>query len=172
MTRPIWLLAALVLCTPALATPLGQLKLPRLSHLSAKAVDHTDISIPGFVFRMMATADDGDEAARQTLAHLRKIEIHSYTFDSDQAYSAGDVEALRQQLQGKEWSPVVHTHDAKDGEHADIYLCFEEKDACGLAILVTAPRELTVVNLVGRVPLEQVEAIGRELHVNTGSRGH
>jgi hypothetical protein len=62
MTRHLGFCATLVLCGSAIANPLGQLNVPTLPVPAAKAIDRTDLSIPGFVCRLMDSGGDGDAA--------------------------------------------------------------------------------------------------------------
>ena len=155
-----WILALLSL--PALAAPRGHLELASSTHLAARASDSTDITLPGYLFKMLGAGANDDPAAQQVLTRLDSIRIRSYTFDTDHAYTDEDVAPLRRQLLAEHWSPLVRTRDHQQGEQADVYICMDERSACGLAIVVTAPKEFTVVNLVGQIPLEQVETLSRE----------
>jgi hypothetical protein len=167
MKRPFLALALTVLTAPVLADG-GRLDLPASPQLAARASDSTDITLPGSLFSWLASGESGDPEARKILAHLQAIRIRSYSFDHEHAYDAADVAAVRRQLGAPQWSTIVSAHDRKEDEHSEVYICLQQETACGLAVVVTGPREFTVVNLVGRVPLDEVKAVTRELHLHNG----
>ena len=168
MKLPFLGLALTVLAAPVLADS-GRLDVPSSPALAARASDVTDITLPGSLFGWLGAGESGDAEARRILSHLQAIHIRSYSFDQDHAYGAQDVAAVRHQFGAPQWSAIVNAHDRKEDEHSEVYICLEHETACGLAVLVTSPREFTVVNLVGRVPLEDVKAVTRELHLHSGT---
>lgn len=160
------LIAALLVVPMAASAATSPLRLPDFSSLSRQASEHTDISLDAGLLRF-ASHFAGDMSAqdRQVLAGLERVEIHAYEFDHDGAWPVADVEAVRHQLQSSSWTRLVQAHDAKAREDVDICLSMDRdaaghEQANGLAILVTGPREVTLVNIVGRIDPEAFARLG------------
>jgi hypothetical protein len=168
--RQILALAALTLPVAALAQD-GHLKLPDFSALAARASEHTDISLDGgllnFARQFVNENDRGPDAAasRRFMANLRSIEVHSYEFKTDHAYSASDIDAVRRQLQAPGWKRLVQTHSAADQQDVDIYVSLDGERPTGLAIIAAEPREFTIVNLVGTIDLKDLASMGGQMGI-------
>jgi Domain of unknown function (DUF4252) len=147
----------------------GRLKLPDLSALSARASDHTDISLHGGLLALASQFMDGQNPdvaqAKKVVAGIKDIEVHSYTFTVDNAYSASDVEQLRHQLKSPEWQRLVQSHSAKEREAVDIFVSTDGQRANGIVIIAAEPRELTIVNLVGNIDLKEVATLGGQMGI-------
>jgi hypothetical protein len=93
---------------------------------------------------------------------LKGIYIKSFEFDQASQYSKADVEAVRSQL-SSQWTKVVQSIDKRSNQHDEIYLLKNGEQVGGVVILVAEPRELTVVNIVGNVPVEKIAALEHHL---------
>jgi hypothetical protein len=164
------LMALCALSATAAATTPGVIDLPALPALAARATDATDLTVPGSLLRMLAGGGEKDSATK-TLVGLNAVHIRSYTFRSDNAYSDADISRVRHQLEGGAWSRVVQAHSAADGERSEIYVCTTAETACGITLLVTEPREFTVINLAGSVPLDALRSV-RQLIPSAGHNAH
>jgi hypothetical protein len=143
-----------------------QLTLPDFSALRSRATDAVDITIGPLPLRLVGWAMDHDNdpdsdvaQARSVLKGIQALTIRHYEFASDFAYSKSDLEAVRRQLAGSGWSQVAHVRDQKKSEDVDVYLAMENDRITGLAILACEPREFTIVNAVGSLSKEQVDAL-------------
>jgi Domain of unknown function (DUF4252) len=138
----------------------AQLKLPSFADLKDKAVKSVDItigsSVLGFMGWMMHGDDKDTVELRKTLTGLKSVQIRSYQFTSDFAYSRADVDAVRSQLSGPGWSQLLKVHDQHKSEDVDIYIALDKQTIRGLAIIAANRREFTILNIVGSVALEQV----------------
>jgi Domain of unknown function (DUF4252) len=152
-------LACLVLPVLAAAQD-AQLKLPSFADLKDKAVQSVDItigsSVLGFMGWMMHGDDKDTVELKKTLTGLTSVQIRSYQFTSDFAYSRADVDAVRSQLSGPGWSQLIKVHDQHKNEDVDIYIALDKQTIKGLAIIAANRREFTILNIVGAVALEQV----------------
>jgi hypothetical protein len=152
----------------------AKLKLPDFSSLAGKATDSVNVSLSPWLLRLAAAfMDDKDEdsaATKKLLAGIKSIEVRSYEFDSDFAYSAADIEAVKKQLAAPGWSQLVQTHDRKNNEDVDVYIFVENNRTRGLALIAREPREFTIVNIVGSVGVEDLPKLGQHLHLlNSGT---
>jgi hypothetical protein len=128
-----------------------------------------NISLNPWLLRTVAAFmddSDADEAAtRKLLAGIKSVEVRSYEFAGDFAYSAADVDAVRQQLSAPGWSRLVQVHDTKKNEDVDIYLLIENGRTEGFALIASEPRQFTILNIVGSFNLEDLPALENRLHL-------
>jgi len=147
----------------AVAAPAAPLKLPEFEALAAKASESVNVSLDASLLGLAASfLDPGDPeeaGAKQLIAGLKGIYVRSYTFDKAVPYPAAEVEALRRQLAAPGWQSLVKVRKEKDHTNADIYISVDQGKANGLAIIVSEPREFTVVNIVGAIDLEKLRRL-------------
>jgi len=152
----------------AVLLPLGaqEIKLPAsLDKLAAKADETVDVTLDGSLLklagRFLSGKGDDDAVTKKILAGLESITIRSYEFSSDGQYDMADLEALRAQVKGPQWSRIVGVRSKKDGGNVDVYL----KDGGngnlgGVVVLAAEPRELTIVMVVGILDPAQLAGLG------------
>jgi len=138
----------------------GRLQLTNLDKLSEKAASVTEITLDGAMLDMAArfiAMDEGKEDAELVaiIKNLKGIYVKSFEFDAANQYSAADVEAVRKQLAAPGWSCIVNV-TKRTGEKNQVYLLKDGEKVAGVAILVAEPRELTVVNIVGAIPVDKI----------------
>ena len=157
--------AAACVTLPLLATAQGPqpLHLPSFPDLKEHATESVDITLGWMPLHIMGWfLNDGDPDTaemKQTLKGLKSVQIRSYQFDSDNAYRQADVDQVRAQLSAPGWSPLVQVRKRGDQENVDIYVALEDKKVRGLVIIACEPRELTIVNIVGSIDLEQIASL-------------
>jgi hypothetical protein len=98
------------------------------------------------------------EKMHQLLSGITGIYVKSFEFDSPNAYAESDVEAIRKQVSGPGWSRVVSVREKR--ELTEIYFWREREISGGLVVISAEANELTVVNIVGRVDLASLGALG------------
>jgi hypothetical protein len=147
----------------------AKLQMPDFSSLAGKATDSVNVTLSPWLLRIAAAfVDDKDEdsaATKKLLAGIKSVEVRSYEFDSDFAYSTADIEAVKAQLAAPGWSPLVQTHDRKNNEDVDVYIFVENNRTRGLAVISREPREFTIVNIVGSIAVEDLPKLGQRLHL-------
>ena len=100
-------------------------------------------------------ADGGDLIG---LADALGPHLPDTEFAAPNAYAESDLESIRKQVSGGGWSRVVSVREKR--ELTEIYF-WRERDANGGMVVISAEaRELTVVNIVGRVDLASLGALG------------
>jgi hypothetical protein len=166
------ILIAAVLCFFALRG-YGQdakLQLGNLDKLSDKAARVTDVTLDGSLLQFAVNliqkvdAEDKDvEQLQSIIKNLKGIYVKSFEFDEASQYSKGDVDAIRSQLTSPRWSKIVQSMEKRLNEYDEIYVLKNGDKVGGVVILVAEARELTVVNLVGDVPMDKVASLGRHL---------
>ena len=154
------LLSTLLL--PAVASAQGaRLQLDHLKRLADKATDTVDVTIDTAMLKQAAGfLSKGSDTAkvRELLEGVTGIYVKSFKFDAPGAYTESDVEAIRKQLAASSWSRVVGVKEKR--ELTEIYFWKDRDTTGGLAIITAQPNELTVVNIVGRVDLASLGALG------------
>ena len=167
------ILTGLVLCCAGVsgyAQPNGRIQLEILDKLSQKAAHVTDVTLDGPMLEMASrfvAMDDDPEAAELVpiIKNLKGIYIKSLEFDAANQYSQADVEMIRKQLAVPGWSRIVSDIDKRTGEKNEIYLLKDGNKVAGITVLVAEARELTVVNIVGPVPIDKItELEGEFMH--------
>jgi hypothetical protein len=162
----------MVLCFSALrgAAQDAKLQLSNLDKLSAKAARVTDVTLDGsmlqFAVNMIQKIDAEDEDVAQLqsiIKNLKGIYIKSFEFDEASQYSKADIDAVRSQLSSPRWSKIVQSMEKRRNEYDEIYVLKSGDKVGGVVILVAEARELTVVNLVGEVPMDKVASLERHL---------
>jgi hypothetical protein len=153
-----------VLCAlSAHAAPDPRLVLPEFTGLSQKATQSVTITLDASLLSLasgfMNGNDPGDAATQQIIKGLRGIYVRSFTFDHDFAYQESDVEAVRKQLEAPGWNRLVQTRSKKTHADVDIYIMVDNKQAIGLALISSEPREFTIVNIVGAIDLDKLRKL-------------
>lgn len=151
-------IATLAFAAPALAAG-PQLQIPDFSHLRDKAVETVDLTLDGFLLsiaKQFARADDQHDEALALLQDIQSLRVRSFDFDSDDAYSRADVEAVRRQLAGPGWSALAQVRKREPKSDVDIFLNTEGDKVLGLALVASEPRSFTIVNIVGNIDIDKL----------------
>jgi hypothetical protein len=166
--KRLFLLALLMASVPMTYAQDGALVIPDFKELDHKAKETVNISLNGMLLHAAAGfIDDKDPdaaATKRILSGIHSIQVRSYQFDEDGAYSKEDVNAIRRQLNSPGWSSLVRTHDQK-GQDVDVFIRIENDHPMGLAVVVSEPREFTVVNIVGSINLDDIPKIEKQLNL-------
>lgn len=154
------LAACAALLLPAVAPADAQLRLPDFSHLQGKAVDSVDITLDGFLMRLAKKfaaqeADRGDPDLA-LLKNVDSVRVRTFEFDSDNAYSRDDIEAVRRQLAAPGWSALLQARSRADRSDVDIYIHAVDGRIRGLAVVAAEPRSFAIVNIVGDIDMDDL----------------
>ena len=157
------LLVLVVLSTAGTAMAQNpRIETSQLNALAAKASETVDVNIDGSLMQLAAkflSSKDADEAKVKELVNgLKGIYVKSFTFENEGAYSEADLEGIRSQLRNSVWNKLVNVNSKKEGS-VEVYLMQSGSQISGLAVLAAAPKEITVVNIVGPVDLEKLSAL-------------
>jgi hypothetical protein len=136
-----------------------QLQLDGLTRLAAQAAGVVDVTVDPATLEQLVKAFAGQESdpkLKEIISGLKGVYVKSFEFKDEGAYTEADVEAIRSQLKAP-WSRIVSVREQQ--ESVDVYLWMQGKDPEGLAVLAAEPKELTVVNIVGRIDLAALAAL-------------
>lgn len=131
-----------------------------LEHLAAKASDSVDITLNGttlqFAAKFLDTKDPDEAKVKKLIAGIDNIFIRSFEFKKDGEWSPADLEGVRSQLKSPDWSRMLGFKSEEDGEAAEVYIRTQNNKVSGVAIVVTGPREFTVVHLSGAIDMDSL----------------
>lgn len=154
--------AALSLAVAAVPSRAQQLQLPDLSKLNAGAIDVVDVSVDqallGLAASFMSGATD-DAEIKSLISSLKGIYVKSFTYGKDGAYDPAILEGVRRQLSGGQWSRLIASKSQAEGREMGVYLWRNGDKPGGLAVLSVEPREVTLVNIIGTIDLEQLRGL-------------
>ena len=155
----------------ALAVSVGALAAQQLKftaafeRLSEKATETVNVSLDpqtlGFASKFLSDGNKDEAQAKRVVSKLTGIQVRSFEFDKEGAYTEADVNDIRAQVKGPEWSLIVSSRSKKDRESAEIYL---HRDG-GLVIIAAEPKELTVVNIMGKIDPSELRSLGGQFGV-------
>lgn len=135
-----------------------------LDRLAPKASETVDVSLTGATLQFAAKFLDGKDPqeaqVKKLLQGITGIYVKSYEFKTDGAWSKSDLDRLRNQLRAPQWSRIVGVTSSEGGENAEVFVRSDNQKMSGVAILVTEPKELTVVNIVGSIDLNSLAELG------------
>jgi hypothetical protein len=142
------------------------LKLNTFEKLKDKASDSTDLTLSKDLLKMGAgfLGSDADAAkVKKLAAGLNGILIRSLEFEKEGAYTNADVQALIAEMGSPGWSLVISA-DEKSGSGHEISRVWikgsENGELGGLRILSAEPKELSAIEILGRVRLEDLKDLG------------
>ena len=159
---------AVVTCAVALLLPgsaaaqAQRIELSHLNHLAAKAAEVVDVSVDQSMLKQTAGFLSGkggdDEKLRELISGITGIYVKGFEFTEPNVYSNADIETIRKQVTTQRWTRIVGVRGKDD--LAEVYF-WREKDVTGGVVIIAADaRQLTVVNVVGRVDLAALAALG------------
>jgi hypothetical protein len=153
--------ACIALIAPLIASAqTAQLQIPAFDDLQPKAVESVNVTIDSLILGLMSHfVDDSapDNAQlKKALVGLKSVQVRSFRFNSDFAYSKADIDSVRSQLTAPGWSRLVQVHDTNKKEDVDVYLAMDKHIITGVAIITSDPREFTILNVVGKVDVDQI----------------
>lgn len=156
-------LLLLALLVPSAASAQGaRLQLDHLDKLAENAKDTVDVTVDAAMLKetagFLAGKDSDSEKVQKLIEGITGIYVKSFRFEVPDAYTEADIESIRKQVSGSGWSRIVGIRGKR--ELTEIYFWKERDTNGGLVVIAAQPNELTVVNIVGRVDLASLGALG------------
>ncbi len=159
----------LLLASPAFVRAQDMKLPPGVEKLSAKAKETVEVNMDGpmlkWASKFLSAEDPDEKKAAKLVANLKGIYVRSYEFTEEGAYSPADVEAFRSQFRSPEWSRAVGVGSERDGDNVDVFFKLENEKMAGIVIIAAEPRELTFVNIVGPLEVNQLADLGGEFGI-------
>lgn len=159
-------LAALLLAVLTTATAFAQnarLQMDHLDNLFPKAAETIDVRIDGTLLQIASKFLDksktNEAQVREMLNVLKGVYVKGVEFDKEGEYTEQDVEALRQQLRAPGWERIVGVRSKRDHENVEVFLMLNNGLIEGVGVLITDPKQLMVVNVVGPIDPEKISEL-------------
>jgi hypothetical protein len=135
-----------------------------IERLSAKAVESVNVTVDGALLQLAAKflsrSDPEQRAVKNLISNVKGVYVRSFEFAGPGQYSEADVDALRAQLKAPQWSRMVNVRSTRGGENVDVFFKMDKERIAGLVLIATQPHELTIVNIVGAIDLDQLASLG------------
>ena len=168
MKRPFLKLAIIAISlSPVWAA--DDLKLPiNFDKLAERATESVDVTLDQSTLQLASgflSKDDPDEVqVKKMIGKLKGIYVRSFEFDKEGQYSMSDVQALRAQLKGPNWSRIVGVKSIK-GENTEVYLLKNGDQIGGLVVLDAEPKELTIVHVDGNISPDELSRLSGHMGI-------
>lgn len=171
-------LAALLACAVGsahaqeLAQPRSKLQIDNLDSLAGKADHVVDVTIDENLLRLIPSiilkgGKDDPEAKKiaAIAAGFKGVYVRSFEFSGEGQWAESDIAGIRAQLKQPGWSRIVSVKSRKDGQNVEVYMMTDPANLGGLAVIATQPNALTVVNIVGKINLDDILALEGHLGI-------
>lgn len=136
--------------------------------LAARATNVDEVTLDkrmlGFAGQFLSSKPK-DAQAKQLIQKLNGVYVREYEFDKPDQYSEADLEAIRKQFGGPEWSPMVREHSLKGKGDTDVYVKLLNGEVQGMFVLDAEPKELDVVYISGPIRPQDLNALGGNLGI-------
>ena len=169
----IGVLAALLLALPAAAqsiTPPFPVALEK--ELAGRASHYTEVSMDkkmlAFASRFLNDKEEDDAEAKHLLEKLDGIYVREYDFDKPSQYTPADLQRIRSQFAGSDWSPMVRERSKTGEEDTDVYVKMADGKMQGLFVLDAEPKELDLVYIVGSIDPEELAKLDGDFGIPKG----
>jgi hypothetical protein len=168
MFRPLTMLAVLTLLLGAPLAVVGQSAPNQMNQqqplswvpqgfetLGQRAAFHTDFTFDRSMLQLASYfIGDADQQARNAIAKLNGISVHSYHFATPGLYDPAALDLIRRQYEAAGWRHLVAAHgkgDPFDAGQTDLWINFAHMDVTGMMVLVSSPKDLNLIALNGDI---------------------
>lgn len=124
-----------------------QLDLSSLDKLAANARESSNVTLDQEKLKLVSQLS-GNAPVQDALSGLNSVLVRTFEFDKPGAWSASDLEPIRQQLKGTGWSKIIEMKERDEMTEIHVFTGKGGQPE-GMAVIAGERDELTVVNLVG-----------------------
>lgn len=150
---------ALVLLPLTVAAQAARIKMPDFSGLAAKAKESVDIELDKDMLQNAGSFMTGkveDPQFAEQIKDLEGIYIKVFEFEKAGQYSMNDIAAMVKQVEGGGWKKLMSVRDGD--ERVEMWMRDNSVDG-GMFFVASEPKELVVINIVGKVNLETLRKL-------------
>jgi hypothetical protein len=141
-----------------------ELKLAVFDKLKSQASNVVDLNLSKDLLGLGAgfLGKQGDGAdVKKLVEGLNNVVVRSFEFEKEGAYSDADVKELIAEMSVPDWKLVISADEKKGREISRIWTkATGAGEIGGLRILSAEPKELSVIEITGRVRLEDLKKLG------------
>jgi len=164
LTLAAMLLAVFSICNGATAfAQNARLQIDHLDTLFPKAAETIDVRVDGSLLQIASKFLDksktNEAQVKEILNVLKGVYVKGVEFDKEGEYSEQDVESIRQQLNAPGWSRIAGVRSRRDHENVEVFLMLANGVIEGVGVLITDPKQLMVVNVVGPIDPEKISEL-------------
>lgn len=123
--------------------------------LGQRAAFHTDFTFDRSMLQLAGYfVGDADPEARNAIAKLNGISVHSYHFAAPGLYDPRALDLIRRQYDAAGWRHLVTAHAKGDPFNAgqtDLWINFAHMDVTGMMVLFAGPKDLNLIAFNGDI---------------------
>jgi hypothetical protein len=123
--------------------------------LGQRAAFHTDFTFDRSMLQVASYfIGDADPGARNAIAKLNGISVHSYHFAGPGLYDPAALDLIRRQYEAAGWRHLVAAHSKGDpfnSGQTDLWINFAHMDVTGMMVLISKPKDLNLIALNGDI---------------------
>ncbi len=120
--------------------------------LAQRAAFHTDFTFDRSMLQVANFFTGDDQDARNAIAKLNSITVHSYHFAAPGLYDPAGLDLVRRQYEAAGWRHLVAAHGKGDPFNAgqtDLWINFAHMNVTGMMVLFSSSKDLNLVALNG-----------------------
>ena len=140
--------------------------------LAGRAGHYTEVSMDkkmlAFASRFLNDKEEDDIEAKRLLEKLEGIYVREYDFDKPGQYTPADLQRIRSQFAGSDWSPMVRERSKTGQEDTDVYVKIVNGKAQGMFVLDAEPKELDLVYIAGSIDPEELAKLDGNFGIPKG----
>jgi hypothetical protein len=142
--------------TPMIPAPLEKRLAARASNVDEVTLDKNMLN---FGSQFLNSKDKNNHQVQQMIRNLNAIYVRDFKFDQPGAYTEQDVQTIRHQFLGPEWSPMVHER-SKNGKSSDVFVKLVDGQIHGMFVLDAEPEQLSLVYISGVINPTDIGQLG------------
>ena len=157
----------------ALAAQAQKIQIPNSWDALAKKADQVtnvtlDKNMLGLAAKFMNDNEAESKQVEQLVSKLNGIYVRSLEFKKPGEFTEADLQPIRAQLSGPEWTRIVDVNDKSSKETVTIYMRQVSDHASGMVVLAAEPTELTFVQLDGTIDPADLAALSGNFGIPKG----
>jgi hypothetical protein len=159
------MLALAIAMVPGLSLAQGaRIRMPDFSDLASRAKEAVDISLDKDMLRNAGAfmAGNADPQLVEQIKGLDGIYIKVFEFEHKGEFDMDDIDGMVRQVEGGRWKKMMSVR-SKD-ERVEMWMHDNSADG-GMFFIASEPKELVVINIVGKVDLETLRKLQGKMGV-------
>jgi len=110
--------------------------------------------------------------AKQIIEKLDGVYVREYDFDQPGEYTTADLERIRSQFQGSEWSRMVRERSKSGQADTDVYMKIVDGKMQGMFVLDAESKELDLVYIAGTLDPAELSKLDGNFGIPKGVAKH
>lgn len=137
--------------------------------LASRATNYTEVSLDknmlAFASKFLNGKDEDDAEAKRLISRLDGVYVRTYEFDKPGQFTPEDLEAIRREIQGSQWTSLVKERSKNGTDDSDVFLKMINGEVQGLFVLNAEAKELNFVYILGPIHPEELSELGGNLGI-------